>query len=98
MNKRHENLSAQANKQNIKEVRISLNSETIEAKSSIASKSCCEKESCGKKTSKRTSPNDSLSGSSPSHPHKEGSRWNDMLQKQTTENNLRMNKQADKHR
>ncbi len=97
MNRRHESLSAQANKQNIKEIKSSIDRDTVSLKAesqTITTKAPSLKRVS---TSKRTSPKEKIVNTTPSHPHKEGSRWAEMLQRQTTENNLRMTKQADKH-
>ncbi len=98
MNRRHESLSAQANKQNLKEIKSSIGQDTVNLKAKIETTTTKAPSLKRVSTSKRTSPKEKIVNTTPSHPHKEGNRWAEMLQRQTTENNLRMTKQADKHR
>jgi hypothetical protein len=96
MNRRHENMSCQANKKNTKAVKDGLEHETPLKKSKSCKKSEPPCESKHKKTSKRSSPKDKIEDSTPSHPQKEGNRWGDMLKKQTEENNRRIKQQENK--
>lgn len=46
----------------------------------------------GGKQAKRTSPDDSIEGSTPAYPHREGKRWITVLKKQESENRIRYSK------
>jgi hypothetical protein len=96
MNRRHENLSCQANKKNIKNVKEGVLHETPITEKSSCKKCAPPKETKHKKTAKRTSPKDKIEGSAPSHPNKEGERWSDMLKRQTEDNNRRLRIQENK--
>lgn len=91
MNRKHEHVSCQVGKTNIKLLKENLSidnhKEPIKGESP---KKTENKPLHHKKTSKRTSPQEKIENSTPSHCHKEGTRWVNMLQKQTEENNKRM--------
>ncbi len=96
MNRRHENMSCQANKKNTKAVKDGMEHETPSKKKKSCKKCAPPEDTKHKKTSKRTSPSEKIEDSTPSHPHKEGDRWGEMLKRQTDENNRRIQLQENK--
>lgn len=98
MNRRHEPVSSQTQKKSKKAVRDGVKKDRLPQEEAEGPVVVAVKASAKtKKTSKRTNISDQTKEATPSSANKEGSRWAHMLQKQTAENNLRLQRQQEKN-
>lgn len=100
MNRRHDVSDKRVNKKNKKEVKSGLKNETMPEKrkpyvKKVLAPFLTKKV---KKTSKRTSPSDSIENSMPAYPHKEGGRWISSTNKQIADKNIKLLKKSAKKR
>lgn len=99
MNRRHSVSSKRVAKKTTKEVKKGVVQEdTLVKKRAISAKKAltapAKSVKAHKKPSKRTSPKEEIENSTPAYPHREGSRWMKVLNKQTTAKNVRFAKKG----